>query len=228
MTPHASSWSRPQTVAGFAQSPPNARLLRVAADELRRLGGRGRALDIGCGAARNAVPLARLGWETVGVDSSGPMLTAAVERRDTEASSSRLWVAYADMGALPVRDAWADLIVAHGIWNLARSGSAFRAAVADAARVAKPGALLFVFTFSRHTLPPESAPVRGESFVFTEFSGEPQCFLTEAQLVSELAPWFTPAPEVTLAEHNLPLTGALRSGAPVIFEGGFRAHDSRR
>ena len=29
-------------------------------------------------------------------------------------------------------------------------------------------------------------PVAGEPFVFTQFSGQPQCFLTESQLVSEL------------------------------------------
>ena len=53
-------------------------------------------------------------------------------------------------------------------------------AVDEAARVAKPGAGLFVFTFSRHTLPAETLPVAGEPFVFTQFSGEPQCFLTES------------------------------------------------
>jgi len=53
--------------------------------------------------------------------------------------------------------------------------------------VARPRAGLFVFTFSRNTFPPQTEPVVGEPFVFTQFSGEPQCFLTEAQLVAELA-----------------------------------------
>jgi hypothetical protein len=43
-----------------------------------------------------------------------------------------------------------------------------------------------VFTFSRNTLSAAAEPVAGEPFVFTEFSGQPQCFLTESQLVSEL------------------------------------------
>ena len=47
-------------------------------------------------------------------------------------------------------------------------------------RAAAPGARLFVFTVSRHTLPPEEQPVAGETFVFTRFSGEPQVFLTRA------------------------------------------------
>jgi hypothetical protein len=75
-----------------------------------------------------------------------------------------------------------------------------RRPIAEAARVARPGAGLFVFTFSRATLAADDRPVPGEPFVFTQFAGEPQCFLTEAELVDEL----------------------LRGG-PVIYEGTFRA-----
>lgn len=54
-----------------------------------------------------------------------------------------------------------------------------------------------------------------------------RCFLTEAQLVSELgAAGFAPDPAVPLRELNLPRPGTLRSGgAPVIFEGAFRLGD---
>ena len=91
------------------------------------------------------------------------------------------------MDQLPMASESFDFIVAHGNWNLARSSSEFRAAIREAARVARPGCALFVFTFSRHTLPPEALPIANESFVFTQFSGQPQCFLTEEQLVTELA-----------------------------------------
>jgi SAM-dependent methyltransferase len=131
----------------------------------------GRALDIGCGAARNAVPLARLGWRVVGTDLSWPMVTAAQRRAVDDVPNHRLDVVQAPMTALPVQSGAFDLIVAHGIWNLARSAAEFRSGVAEAARAAAPGALLFVFTFSRNTLPPEAEPVAGESFVFTQFSG---------------------------------------------------------
>jgi 2-polyprenyl-3-methyl-5-hydroxy-6-metoxy-1,4-benzoquinol methylase len=49
---------------GFAQSAPNAVLISFAEEELKRAGG-GRLLDVGCGAGRNALPLARLGWSRV-------------------------------------------------------------------------------------------------------------------------------------------------------------------
>ncbi len=204
-------------MAGFATASPNLTLIDYAA---RRLGQSrdARLLDIGCGAGRNAVPLARLGWQVVGTDSSLPMLRAAAARE----GGDRLRLAHADMAALPVQDGAFDFIVAHGIWNLARSGGEFRSAVREAARAAKPGAALFVFTFSRHTLPADAAAVAGEAFVFTQFSGAPQCFLTETQLVQELhAAGFSPDPLLPLRELNRPAPG-LRTGGPVIYEGAFR------
>lgn len=222
-----SRWDAPDTVAGFSQSPPNPFLIRFAAEELQP--GAGWLLDIGCGAGRNAIPLARLGWQVLGVDLSRPMQEAAASRAAKESLSARARFAVAQMDALPARDGTFDFIVAHGVWNLARSAAEFRRAVADAARVAKPHAPLFVFTFSRHTLPDDAQPVSGEPFVFTQFSGEPQCFLTAAQLVSELdSAGFAIDARVPLAEHNLPKPGALDSiRTPVIYEGVFRRVPTR-
>ena len=218
-----SSWSRRQTVAGFSTAAPNATLMRFAHDELQRLGS-GRALDIGCGAGRNAIPLASLGWQVIGIDLSLPMIQAAAERAARDRVHHHLQLALATMDALPVRDRSCDLLIAHGIWNLARSAETFRRAIRGAARIAKVGAGLFVFTFSRATLAPQAVPIDGEPFVFTEFSGEPQCFLTEQQLLAELASaGFTPDPAVPLHELNRPPAGSLRTaGSPVIYEGAFR------
>ncbi len=221
-----SSWSAPATVAGFARSSPNEVLMRFAQDHLGRIGG-GRLLDLGCGAGRNAVPLAREGWEVLGTDLSWPMLRAAKRRVEDEGLGRRLRLALAPMDLVPAADRGFDVVVAHGIWNLARSSAEFRRAVAEAARVARRGARLFVFTFSRHTLPPEAEPVAGEPFVFTDFSGEPQCFLSAEQLAAELGQaGFVPDPEVPLTEYNRPAPGLTRvGGPPVIYEALFRRSD---
>lgn len=223
-----SPWTDAQMVAGFARSTPNDVLMRYAAAERARLG-KGTALDIGCGAGRNAVPLAAAGWTVLGTDLSAPMLVAARDRARAAELSSRIVWAHAGMEDLPAADASMDLVIAHGIWNLAQSSRQFRQAVAEAARVAKAGAALFVFTFSRHTLPADAAPVAGEPFVFTQFSGRPQIFLTGEQLVGELrAAGFEPDPAVPLTEYNRPAPGSLRAGGgPVIYEAAFRRNPGR-
>ena len=203
------------------RSPPNDTLVKIAAREWRASA---RLLDIGCGAGRNALPLAQAGWGVAGTDLSAPMLTAAATRVAGSELASRVRLLRASMDQLPFVSARFDFIVAHGIWNLARSGGEFRLAVREAARVARAGCALFLFTFSRSTLPEEAEPLPGESFVFTQFSGQPQCFLTEEQLVSELATCgFEPDSTLPLREINRPPKGALRAGgAPVIYEGLFR------
>jgi SAM-dependent methyltransferase len=219
---NGTSWSEAGTVAGFAESPPNQTLMRFAADELAA--GKTRVLDIGCGAGRNAVPLAQQGWSVTGVDLSWPMLHAAAERVQHAAVSGKVRVVLAPMEQLPIQSNSADLVVAHGIWNLAKTTAQFRLAVREAARIARPGAALFVFTFSRTTLPPGISPLAGEEFVFTQFSGMPQCFLTADQLIAELrGAGFVEDSSVPLREHNRRPDNAIRiGGPPVIHEGTFR------
>jgi SAM-dependent methyltransferase len=218
-----SAWSNPATVAGFTQSAANPVLLRFAERERQRTNG-GRALDVGCGAGRNAIPLGRMGWGVLGLDLSWPMLAAAASRARDEALADRVHFCFAPMDHIPVRSRAVDLVIAHGIWNLASSAAEFRRALRETARVCRPGAGLFVFTFSRNTFPGETRPVAGEPFVFTEFSGQPQCFLTESQLVAELADaGFAPDPSVPFTEYNKPGPRALLArSAPAIYEAAFR------
>jgi ubiquinone/menaquinone biosynthesis C-methylase UbiE len=214
-------WEDPRTVAGFETGIPNEQLLTFA--RARTDAGSLDCLDIGCGAARNALAIAEIGYHVTGTDLAVPMLEAARRRVTAAGLSSRVDLVHAPMAPLPFADAVFDLVVAHGIWNLARSGSEFRAAVAEAARVARPGAGLFLFTFSRHTLPPDARPDVGESFVYSSWNGEPQCFLTEEEILQELdRAGFVREPRGPLTEYNRPLPGELRAGGPpVIYEGTF-------
>ena len=214
-------WSEAGLVSGFAQSPPNQRLLDVAA---ARLGGSAhRLLDIGCGAGRNAVPLLLQGWAVAAIDLSLGMLRAAQQRLAAEAPGRTLGLTLAPMEQLPIATGSIDFIVAHGIWNLARTTAQLRAAVREAARVARHGASLFVFTFSRATLPASDQPLPGERYVFTRFSGGPQIFVTVEELVEELAVvGFSPDPSVPIVEHNRRAHNAVYvGGAPVFIEGAF-------
>lgn len=215
-----SQWSDPRTVEGFVRSPPNASLLEFAAGEFRS---GGRLLDLGCGAGRNALPLAHMGWRVIASDLSTPMLNAAARRVKSQALSGRIRLVQAPMEPLPFATDSFDFVVAHGIWNLARSGSEFRKAVNEAARVARPGAPVFVFTFSRHTLADDATPVPGETFVFTQFSGHPHCFLTNAELITELGNvGFTADPAYPMRELNRTSDGLRTNPGPVIYEGVFR------
>jgi hypothetical protein len=164
-----------------------------------------------------------MGWDVLGTDLSWPMLCAARERMRTVAGHFQ--GVLAPMDALPVAAGAIDLIIAHGIWNLAGSGKQFRRAVEEAARSAAPRAALFVFTFSRSTLPSHVEPVAGESFVFTEFSGDRQCFLTEVQLDDELhRVGFVRESSVPLTEYNRPAAGMPRTaGTPAIYEAAYRS-----
>jgi len=132
-------------VKRFATSPPNPELVAFAAAELER--GSIHLLDIGCGAGSNAVPLARMGWNVLGLDLSEPMLEAANRRAEEEGLTATLRFAPALMEQLPVEDDSFDFIVAHGIWNLARSSTEFRQAVREAARAARPN---YLYLFPQH------------------------------------------------------------------------------
>jgi ubiquinone/menaquinone biosynthesis C-methylase UbiE len=227
-------WEDARTVAGLSAGTPNLQLLEFARSVLARRPG-ARCLDIGCGAARNALPLAEMGFRVTATDLSQPMLDAARTRVANSPVAGRIELLLAPMAPLPFDDASFDLVVAHGIWNLARTDGQFRAAVAEAARVAAPGAGLFLFTFSRSTFPPDAAPDAGESFVFSGFNGEPQCFLTEAQIAGELAAaGFVRDRTGPMAEYNVPPRMAARAapsglatapsprgGPPAIWEATF-------
>jgi SAM-dependent methyltransferase len=223
MTRVSPRWENRQTVAGFTSGGPNE-VLMAFARRFRGASAQPLCLDIGCGAARNALPLADLGFRVIATDLSAPMVDAARLRVLAAPAPAAVHLVRAPMQPLPFAAGVFDLVVAHGIWNLAGSGADFRSAIAEAARVARPGAGLFLFTFSRSTLPPDAQPDAGESFVYSSWNGEPQCFLDEAGLLGELArAGFVRDGSGPLTEYNAPRPGEIRMGGgpPVIYEGTF-------
>lgn len=65
-------WEDPRTVAGFTAATPNGNLLAFARAIFAGTPD-ARCLDIGCGAARNALPLAEMGFRVTATDLSVPM-----------------------------------------------------------------------------------------------------------------------------------------------------------
>ena len=102
-------------------------------DALRRLlgEGEGRCLDLACGTGLSTAAVAELGWSAVGIDISGDMLELA-RRRGLE-------VTEASAEALPFDDGAFDAAVS--IWTHVDIDD-FSAAIAEIARVLRPGAPL--------------------------------------------------------------------------------------
>ena len=118
--PEPSPWSAPGTVAGFAQAPPNAVLMRFAQEDWRL---RTRAARSTSAAGRAATPCRsrRMGWNVVGTRRLG----AHARCGRTAGAGSRAW-----------RRA---LEFALARWTAARSGPDVRPR--DRARHLEPGAL---------------------------------------------------------------------------------------
>src|SRR5688500_20163254 len=104
------TWDAPETVKGFVRSPANHTLLQYAGG-LRRADGPVHVLDIGCGAGRNAVPLARAGFFVKGTELSWPMLRAAAAR----GAAGRLHPALAPTAPLPVTAPRVHQMHTHGL-----------------------------------------------------------------------------------------------------------------
>lgn len=211
-------WDDSATVARFVDSPPNQKLMEFAAKLMEEFQRPLAILDIGCGAGRNALPLARLGHNLTGIDRSGPMLEAARNGAQALGILSNCRFLPGEMERLDFPDASFDLVIAHGIWNLAGSDSVFLQAVGEAGRVAHPGAGLFVFTFAR--IAGMGAPESGRRFAELSASGNTHCFVSEVDLCSILeGEGFRQPPGVGLTLYNAVRKPGL---PPPIFEGQWR------
>lgn len=99
------------------------------------------ALDAGCGTGAEAVYLASIGLEVIGVDISPTALAAARERAD--AAGVAVDLRLGDARELPVDDGSVDFVNDHGLLHHLPAGARPRYA-AELARVLRPGGWLLV------------------------------------------------------------------------------------
>lgn len=102
-------------------------------------------LDIGTGTGRMIELLGPRAAQVTGVDKSSEMLRLARVKLEAAGISSSL--RQADMYALPLADGSADSVVIHQVLHYAQNPAA---ALAEAARVLRPGGRLLVVDFAAH------------------------------------------------------------------------------
>jgi ubiquinone/menaquinone biosynthesis C-methylase UbiE len=106
-------------------------------------------LEIGCGAGHLTIRLAERGLEVEAIDASPAMVEAAAKQALEAGLAERVNVAVADVHALPFESSHFDLIVAVGVIPWLHSPPA---AVAEMARVLRPGGQLVVTADNRARL----------------------------------------------------------------------------
>lgn len=100
-----------------------------------------RVVDVGCGAGIDSLLAARMvapGGEVIGVDMTQPMLARARASAETGGFHNARFD-YGLAESLPVKDAWADVVISNGVLNLFPDKVA---ALREMARVLKPGGRL--------------------------------------------------------------------------------------
>jgi SAM-dependent methyltransferase len=112
----------------------------------------GRALDIGCGTGRNAIYLARQGWDVTGVDLVGYAIAEARRRAEAAGASARF--VEGDVTRLETLDIGGgfDLLVDAGCYHVVPMARR-DAYVAAVGAVAAPGARLLMFGIGRAAVP---------------------------------------------------------------------------
>jgi len=105
-----------------------------------------RVADIGTGTGILALELSRIGLDVVAIDHSPRMLEAARAKLD-EAGGERVELRQGEASALPLRDGEVDAAFAHMVLHYLPSPGE---AVAEMARVVKPGGKVVVVDFVAH------------------------------------------------------------------------------
>ena len=115
-----------------------------------------RVVDIGCGAGTDSLIAAKMvapGGSVIGVDMT-PQMVAKAREGAVVAGLRNVQFRQGYAEALPIEDAWADVVISNGVLNLTPDKSA---ALAEMARVLKPGGRLQVGDMLVERAVPDSA-----------------------------------------------------------------------
>jgi ArsR family transcriptional regulator len=137
---HGADWDETRALGLPTDAIETALLQALPAGRL------GRLLDIGCGTGGVLERLAPRIEEGLGIDASRDMLALARSRL-TERGLTHIAVRQADMYRLPLPDAAFDAVTLHMVLHYAEDPAA---ALAEAARVLRPGGRLLILDLAPH------------------------------------------------------------------------------
>jgi SAM-dependent methyltransferase len=185
-----SFWDSSENVERFAAREPDKRLSELIREYPNPTSVR--VLDLGCAGGRNAVLLARNGFDVFAVDSSRAMVAktrerltpivgaAEAERRVREGRMDDLFWA---------EDANFQLVIALGLYHCAQSRAEWDRALSETARVLEPGGKLLVSVFTPETdlSGRGTRPVPGEPGLYEGFDSGRHFLVDAGELDAELA-----------------------------------------
>lgn len=175
-------WQRPDIVEQFASRDPDHRL--VAWCETQSVQGL-RVLDLGCAGGRNTVYLAAQGAAVYALDASPAMVAKTRDRLTdmalSDAATRVIEGSMTDLGCFAV-DTF-DWVIALGVYHTATSFDDWQQAVAETARVLKPGGALLLSQFApgSHVADSPWQPVAGQVHLFMN-EGRYYVLLTAADI----------------------------------------------
>lgn len=190
------------------KSPPLAEVVEFAS-ELKRANAR-TILDLGCGAGRHAVLLAKEGFQVAALDVSGTALKTLDSRLKAESINNVLIIEH-EMGELPFIEDYFDGIVSTNVLHHGKSVE-IKKTIDEFYRVMKPGASAFLIALSSSDFRKGTgSKLELNTYVFTtgEERGIIHHFFTKQELQSFLRKFET----ISFNERLIPVE-----------QGGNRAH----